>query len=99
MIIVIGDARATPQGRGEALRLSLEHVQRSRKEAGCISHNVSVDAEDDCRLVFVEYWQDMPALKTHFGLADSKGFIAALSPLLAARPNMKIYPADEIQPG
>lgn len=88
MIIVIGDARATPQGRDEALRLSLEHVQRSRAEAGCISHNVSV-----------EYWQDMPALQAHFGLAASKGFIAALSPLLAGRPNMKIYPADEVQPG
>jgi len=99
MIIVIGDACATPQGRDEALRLSLEHVQRSRTEPGCVSHNVSVDAENDCRLVFVEYWQDMPALKAHFGLDASKGFIAALSPLLAARPNMKIYPADEVQPG
>lgn len=99
MILVVGHAQARAEARGEVMRLSLEHVRRSREEAGCLSHNVSVDAEDECRFVFVEYWQDMPALMAHFALAASRDFVAALGDLLVERSSMKIYAADEITPG
>ena len=50
----------------EALRLSRQHVERSRAEPGCIAHAVHRDAENPLRLVFVEKWVDMAALQLHF---------------------------------
>jgi quinol monooxygenase YgiN len=98
MIIVIGSATAKP-GHEDAVRdLSLTHVQRSRAEPGCIAHNVSVDSENASRFVFVEYWKDMPALKAHFALAASQGFVQELRPLLAENPDMKIFEAAPLKP-
>lgn len=98
MIIVLGSATAK-QGQEEAVRaLSLSHVQRSRTESGCIAHNVSVDCENPSRFVFVEYWQDMPALQAHFALKDSQAFVRQLTPLLSANPDMKIFEAEAVQP-
>lgn len=98
MILVLGTARVSSGNEAAALALSLEHVHRSREEPGCISHNVSVDAEDKSKLVFVEYWNDMPALLTHFSLEASKGFVRELTSMLSGPPEMKIYKADEVSP-
>jgi quinol monooxygenase YgiN len=98
MIIVIGSVIAAP-GQADAVRdLSLIHVQRSRAEPGCTAHNVSVDCENPSRFVFVEYWQDMAALKAHFALTASQDFVRDLGPLLAAKPEMKIFAAEPASP-
>jgi quinol monooxygenase YgiN len=96
MIIVIGSAQVKPGQMDKALQLSCEHVARSRAEPGCTAHNVSVDVEDDHRLVFVEYWQDLAALKTHFAVPESGAFAAALTKLAAAKPEVKIFEAGKI---
>lgn len=98
MIIVIGSALAAP-GQADAVRaLSLVHVKRSRAEPGCTAHNVSVDCENPSRFVFVEYWQDMPALMAHFALKSSQDFVRDLGPLLAEKPEMKIFEAEAVAP-
>lgn len=98
MIIVIGSALAAP-GQADAVRaLSLIHVKRSRAEPGCTAHNVSVDSENSSRFVFVEYWQDMPALMAHFALKESQDFVRDLGPLLAEKPEMEIFDADAVPP-
>ena len=98
MIIVIGSIVVKPDERSKALSIALEHVQRSQKEPGCISHNVSVDCENALRFVFVENWADMAALKDHFALEDSQKFVRDLTPLVAAKPEMKIYDANAVVP-
>lgn len=98
MIIVLGSITAKP-GNEEAVKaLSLEHVQRSRTEPGCLSHNVSVDCENPSRFVFVEEWADMPALMAHFQLEASQLFVRDLRALLAEPPEMKIFDANEVSP-
>jgi quinol monooxygenase YgiN len=52
MILVTGSVTARQDSLGEVSRLSLEHVHRSRKELGCISHAVHVDCENPRRPVF-----------------------------------------------
>lgn len=99
MIIVLGSAKVKPGQVEAALELSLTHVHRSRAEAGCISHDVSVDAENPSHLMFTERWADMPALLTHFALEASKDFIAELTPMLSGAPEMRIYQADEVGGG
>jgi len=94
MIIVIGSILTTPDIHDAILGLSLEHVARSRAEPGCIAHNVHVDCEDPARLVFVEYWADMPALLAHFDVPASRDFMKRLRKLSPAPPEMKIFNAE-----
>ena len=91
MIIVLGHVDAAPDTIDEALALSLEHVRRSRLEAGCISHAVHRDAEHPYRLVFVERWADRDALDAHFRVPESGAFVDAVSALAVGRPAMDIY--------
>ena len=96
MILVIGHALATPETRDEMLRLAVEHVLRSRAEPGCISHEVSVDAQQPMRLTFVERWADMAALQVHFRVDASRSFGKAMARLGGAAPEIHVYRSDEI---
>lgn len=97
MIVVTGSIIATPEGFEEVRRLSLEHVRRSRVEPGCISHAVHVDCKNPLRLVFIEQWEDMPALMAHFAVPASRDFTRALRPL-ATSSSIEIYDARQVKP-
>ena len=97
MIIVIGSVVTAPETHNAILDLCLEHVARSRTEPGCIAHNVHVDCEDPARLVFVEYWADMPALLAHFDVPASRDFVKRLRKLSPAPTDMKIFDAEPRQ--
>jgi quinol monooxygenase YgiN len=94
---VIGAIIAQEGRFEEALRLSQEHVARSRAEPGYISHAVHIDAENRNRLVFVERWADQAALAEHFQVQASRDFVRALTGLAAEPPSMSIYAAAELQ--
>lgn len=98
MIIVLGSATALPGRLPELLALSQAHVQRSRAEPGCISHAVHVDADNDHRLVFVEHWQDLPALQAHFQVPASRQFARDVSALSAAPPTLSVFDAQAVDP-
>ena len=66
MIVVTGSVTARQDSLAEVTRLSLEHVHRSRREPGCISHAVQADCENPLLLVFFEQWADRAALLAHF---------------------------------
>ena len=68
MIVVTGSVTAREDSFDEILRLSQEHVNRSRAEPGCIAHAVHVDCENPLRLVFFERWADRDALLKHFAV-------------------------------
>ena len=78
MIVVTGSVTARQDSFDEVRRLSLEHVHRSRREPGCISHAVHVDCENPLRLVFFEQWADRTALLDHFAVPASREFVKAL---------------------
>jgi quinol monooxygenase YgiN len=97
MIVVTGSVTAREDCFNEARRLSLEHVHRSRKEQGCISHSVQIDCENPLRLVFIEQWTDRAALAAHFAVPASRDFVRALQPLAAASPTIEIYDATRVE--
>jgi quinol monooxygenase YgiN len=99
MIIVLGSVMVQDDKVSEAVRWSLEHVARSRLEPGCIEHGVSRDAESGNRLVFVERWESMDALKAHFAVPASGKFVQAISALASAPPSMTLYESSEVSPG
>ena len=92
MIVVLGDVTIRPDRFDEALQISREHVERSRAEPGCISHDVLTDPDRPDRLVFVERWADRAALDTHFAVPASIEFAQAIGELAAERPVMQILP-------
>jgi quinol monooxygenase YgiN len=97
MIVVTGSVTAREDCLGEIRRLSLEHVHRSRREPGCISHAVHIDCENPLRLVFIEQWADRAALSAHFAVPASRDFVRALQPLAAASPTIEIYDATRLE--
>ena len=97
MILVTGSVVARQETLDDIRRLSLEHVQRSRGEPGCISHAVHIDCENPLRLVFVEHWSDRNALLAHFAVPDSREFVRALQPLAAAATTIELYDAARIE--
>ena len=78
MILVTGRILAREDSFDDVLRACLEHVERSRKEPGCIWHDVHVDCQNRMRLFFFEQWADEPALRTHFAVEGSKAFVKSL---------------------
>lgn len=97
MIVVTGSVIARRETLDEILKLSLEHVRRSRGEPGCLSHAVHIDCENPLRLVFVERWASRDALLTHFAVPASREFVKALQPLADAATTIEIYDATQLE--
>ncbi|WMT78558.1 putative quinol monooxygenase [Bradyrhizobium sp. Ash2021] len=97
MIVVTGSVTARQDSFDEVLRLSLEHVHRSRGEPGCVSHAVHVDCENPLRLVFFERWTDRAALLAHFAVPASRDFVRSLQSLAAADTTIELYDATRLE--
>jgi quinol monooxygenase YgiN len=97
MIIITGSARIPLQHIEQALSLGMAHSRRSRGEPGCIAHNCHRDAEDPQRIVFVEEWTDMDAVKLHFAVPESGEFVAAIGAMAQGAPVMRIFDAEEVK--
>lgn len=94
IVVVTGALIARPEGLSALLEASLEHVRRSRTEPGCLSHAVSIDAEDSLRLTFLERWADLPSLALHLQQAGSMSFLAAVRSFAATSEGMEVYIAQ-----
>jgi quinol monooxygenase YgiN len=97
MLIVTGSLLAR-QDSFEKLRAeALEHVRRSRKEPGCLSHAVHVDCENPLRLVFIEEWESRDALLTHFAVPESRAFVKSARGLAEEASPIAIFEAQKIE--
>ena len=98
MIIVTGTLTARADTLEPLLAMSIEHVERSRAEPGCLEHGVAVDAQDGRRLVFFERWADRDALTAHFKVPASRAFAKRAAELVASPPELAMYDAT-VLPG
>jgi quinol monooxygenase YgiN len=96
MILVTGSILAREEAFDDVLRLSLEHVERSRKEPGCVFHAVHVDCQNPLRLFFFEQWADEAALRAHFAVPASREFVKSLSGRIVQTSGAEIYRAEPI---
>jgi quinol monooxygenase YgiN len=94
MIIILGSLTATPATIDELMQLGLEHTRRSRLEPGCLSHDVSRDVENPDRLLFVERWADMDAVRTHFAVKASGNFVRRAIAMADAPPTLELFDAS-----
>lgn len=98
MIIVLAHVTTRPEHFDEMLKLSQQHVERSRAEPGCIAHAVHRDTENPLRLVFVEQWDDIAALQAHFRVPGSREFAKTLAAMVSEPPGLQLFDA-ELAPG
>lgn len=96
VIVIAGHVILTPEHRERMIALGAGHSARSRGEAGCLAHRCHVDVEDDMRLVFVEEWADMDAVRTYFAVPASAAFVAEMRALSPQPPVIRIYAAEDI---
>ncbi len=97
MILVTGHVIASEATLDEMLRISLEHVHRSRAEPGCIEHGVYVDAENPLKLHFFERWADAAAIRAHFAVPESRAFAKRLRALAADPGAMQVLTAETLK--
>lgn len=96
MILITGYVIITPEHRERMIALGAEHSARSRGEAGCLAHHCHVDIEDDTRLVFVEEWESIDAVRAHFAVPASGAFVAEMHALSPQPPVIRIYAAEDV---
>lgn len=96
MLIVTGTILARQDSFEELRASALQHVHRSRREPGCLSHAVHVDCENPLRLVFIEEWESRQALMTHFAVPESRAFVKSARVLAAEASPMAIFEAQKI---
>ena len=95
MIIVTGSVLARPDTLDKMLRISIDHVHRSRREPGCLNHGVYQSAEDPHRLFFYEQWADQTAIEAHFEVPASIEFATALGKMASERPTIEVLTVAE----
>ncbi len=95
MIIILGSIQIADGQRDAAIALGLEHCARSRAEPGCLAHDCHIDAVDPHKLVFVERWADMAAVRTHFAVPASGDFVRRMAAMATEPPKMHLYEAAE----
>ncbi|HWT41724.1 MAG TPA: antibiotic biosynthesis monooxygenase [Sphingopyxis sp.] len=96
MILITGHVILTPEHRERMIALGVEHSARSREEPGSLAHNCHVDVENDLRLVFVEEWEGVDAVRAHFALPASRAFVGEMRALSPAPPVIRIHAAEDI---
>ena len=96
MILITGHVILTPENRERMIALGAEHSARSRFEPGCLAHNCHIDVEDPDRLMFVEEWDSVDAVRAHFEVPASGTFVAEMRALSPQPPVIRIYAAEDV---
>ncbi|WP_332817769.1 putative quinol monooxygenase [Sphingopyxis sp.] len=96
MILITGHVIMTPENAAHMIALGAEHSARSRGEAGCLGHRCHVDVEQPDRLVFVEEWESIDAVRAHFAVPASGAFVAEMRALSPQPPVIRIYAAEDV---
>lgn len=96
MILITGHVILTLEHRERMIAIGAAHSARSRSEPGCLAHNCHVDVENPDRLVFVEEWVDMAAVRAHFAVPASGAFVAEIRALSPQPPVIRIFSGEDV---
>jgi quinol monooxygenase YgiN len=97
MIVVLGSIIAKPETFAQLRQLAIAHVERSRREPGCIAHAVAVDCHNALKLTFTEKWADRAALMAHFKVPASIELVVTARKLAAEPPTIEIYDTTKLE--
>ncbi len=98
MIVVTAFANVRPEARDQARAALLQAQTETLKEDGCESYRYFVALDDDTSFVAVENWRDLPALQAHLTSAHIAELSSALTELVTAAPDIRVYEATQVDP-
>lgn len=96
MILIVATVEIKPEHWVDAKALAQQHVEQSRTEPGCISHNWYEHPEADYTLFFYEQWQNQAAIDSHFQESYSKLLAQRISQWASEPPTLKFMPVAEV---
>ena len=88
-VTVVARAKFRPGTEEEAERALRANAETSRSEAGCVSY--SVLRGDDGAFMTVERWRTRADADQHMTTPHVQQLLAAITPLLAAPPEITVY--------
>lgn len=71
--------------------LAKEIISATREEKGCISYELFEDTTNSNILTFIEEWQDMEAIKSHFNSDHFTRIVPQMKSLLSEDPALNLY--------
>ncbi len=95
MIIVTATITANPGERDKIVSKSRDLIKSTRLEAGCISYDLYLSAEDSDTLLMLERWESLESLEPHGQTEHFKAFGADMG-ILAKKVDITVYSADKI---
>lgn len=95
MLIVLGDATATPGRRQELVAAARAVTEATRGDRGCIAYSFAADLEDEDRILSIEVWADRASLDEHMTHRHTQDFLRVAPGLVAAEPVMSFYEVPE----
>ena len=98
MIVVSGRARIRDGERETALREGRAVAAASRKEAGCLTYEFSIDIDDENVVRIFEEWESQEALDAHFRTPHLQAFGAVLARILEGETSMTRYVVESAGP-
>ena len=88
---VIARLRAKPGKEAELRSLAADLIALTRKEAGCIRHELLVNEADAAELTFVEEWRDGDTLNAHLATAHVQHAVSRCPELLLGELDLRRY--------
>ena len=75
----------------EFQKIAKKLIDKSQQEKGCIEYQVYKDKDDETIFCFIEKWQSLKALESHFQTKHFKELVAKLEKLKYKKDEVNIY--------
>jgi quinol monooxygenase YgiN len=97
MKVIAGHWRIKPEQRQAFIDLCLWIAPYSKQEAGYISYLFNENKSEPNRFLFFEEWKDQAAIDFHVEQPYFKEFMQKVQPMLAEKPQIKIYDVGAVK--
>jgi quinol monooxygenase YgiN len=87
-VVVAATVQVKPESADAALAAITTAIEATHGEEGCVAYALHRDTSDPTRLVIIEKWATLDALKEHGQTEHLKTLFATLGPLLTGPPTI-----------
>lgn len=96
MIVSTLGIEVSPENRREALNVIASTMGRTRTLSGCVSCDLYQHEGEPLKLMLIERWESLAALKDHIRSDDFRRVLAWLD-MSCAQPDVRFESVSEIQ--
>ena len=89
--IISAQVIVEPEKVDDFVAFSVDLIEKSRAEEGCISYSLYQDPQDRTRFLFFEEWKNQAAVDFHFATEHFKAFGEKIGDFALSSPVITIY--------